>query len=349
MIKWGHPSDLNDVPDTWDYADPTKDAGEVNVGFKEDEVLDSMQMGDINIIYKNRSVWGMEFIGAPSIFRFYPIFDDIGLIETGCLISLEDGRHLVISHNDIYVHDGRTRTSIFPQEIAEHIAADITKNLKQLATPRINYIRHMKKLHEIWIVTYGQTTSYTKIWVWNYRYNTYYTRIPDSQNGVIKYDDIAEGDDYQVPSYNATIDQDQLRVLDTKIYAVTINGSGIFELEHSASYQAAYVLKRNVPLGRQTAEGEIKADQRSMKEVYAIYPHIETSANVTATFSISLILSNKLSDEGITTTYEFKSSEEKLDVRGAGRFVGIKFGWPKSSKKIALSGFSVDVDIVGDR
>lgn len=112
MVKWSHPADPGTVPASWDETDPTKDAGEFSLSETPGYCIDAVPLRDINIIYKQDSVWGMQFIGGVFVYRFYKIFSDFGMPTRDCAIEFTSGKHLVFTGDDLVVHDGQSAQSI---------------------------------------------------------------------------------------------------------------------------------------------------------------------------------------------------------------------------------------------
>lgn len=111
MIKWSHPADPRTVPASWNEADPTKDAGEYTLADTPGFVLDCLPLRDINVVYKEDSVWGMQWVGGIWIFRFYKIFD-FGLRVRRALTTIPKGRHFFWTGDDLVVHDGQNDSSV---------------------------------------------------------------------------------------------------------------------------------------------------------------------------------------------------------------------------------------------
>ena len=70
MVKWSHTAVAGTIPASWDEADPALDAGEQDIAETPDLLVDCLQLGDVNIVYKERSMYSMSHVGAPYIFRF---------------------------------------------------------------------------------------------------------------------------------------------------------------------------------------------------------------------------------------------------------------------------------------
>ena len=112
LVKWSHPADPGTVPSSWDETDPTKDCGEHSLSETPGEVVDCLPLRDVNIVYKEDSVWGMQYIGGMYIFRFYPIFLDFGMPRQDCAVEFGHGQHFVFTGTDLKVHNGQFAVSV---------------------------------------------------------------------------------------------------------------------------------------------------------------------------------------------------------------------------------------------
>jgi len=114
MVKWSHSADPGAVPDSWDETDETKDTGEVELSDTGAGIIqDGVPLRDILAIYKDNSTWGMQFVGGQSIFRFFPMFTESGVLGTRCARALPNReQHMVMTGDDLVVHNGQSMESI---------------------------------------------------------------------------------------------------------------------------------------------------------------------------------------------------------------------------------------------
>lgn len=112
LVKWSHPAAVGSYPSSWDETDTTKDAGEYSMAESEGLNIDCVPLRDVNIIYKDDSVWGMSYVGGTDIFRFFNIFRNIGIVGKNCAVEFQTGQHLVFARDDVYVHDGQVPHAI---------------------------------------------------------------------------------------------------------------------------------------------------------------------------------------------------------------------------------------------
>lgn len=130
-VKWSHPADPGTLPASWDYTDPTYDAGERDLDDAEfGGIVDGVALGDTFIIYKERAIWGMQFIGGIYIWRFFPIFDTFGALTAGAVTRFSAGRqHFVPTGEDIIVHNGQEHSSILDARWRKFLLANIEQSM----------------------------------------------------------------------------------------------------------------------------------------------------------------------------------------------------------------------------
>lgn len=131
LVKWSHPAVPGSVPSSWDETDPTLQAGEVEI---LDElpggIRDGLGMRDTFIIYKDNSMWGMQFVGGNSVFRFFPILLQAGIMSTHCAAAVMNGSaHFVATGDDFIIHDGQNARSVFTRKIKRFILNTLPSTL----------------------------------------------------------------------------------------------------------------------------------------------------------------------------------------------------------------------------
>lgn len=136
-VKWSDSADPGTLPGTWDETDATADAGEneledTNAGLIRDAVV----LGDILLIYKDQSTWGMQFRGDQFIFDFRQLFNETGILDTHCVAPIRlpgGGRyHFLMTGDDLVVHNGQTITSVVDRRWKKFLNSSIdTSNFKR--------------------------------------------------------------------------------------------------------------------------------------------------------------------------------------------------------------------------
>lgn len=169
MVKWSSSADPLTVPSTWNEADTTQDAGETSLSETNGTVLDCLPLRDVNIIYKDDAIHGMQFIGGQFIFRFYQIFNNVGLLAKRCVAAFEQYHCFVGNDLDIYVHDGNSIRSIGQDRWRDWLRLNVDGSLYERMFVVANPVTS-----EIWICVPNGTEDYTStVLMWNWRKDTW--------------------------------------------------------------------------------------------------------------------------------------------------------------------------------
>ncbi len=171
MVKWSSAADPGTIPASWDETDPAVDAGELDQAETPDLMVDQLPLGDVNIIYKERSMYSMQYIGGQFIFRFARLPGDYGMLTRGCAVQVPNG-HVVLASGDVVIHNGQGPQSILTGKMRDWLFSRIDSTNYRRCFVTSNPARN-----EVWICfpESGQSTC-TKALVWNWVDNTFGVR-----------------------------------------------------------------------------------------------------------------------------------------------------------------------------
>lgn len=188
MVKWSDAADPGAVAASWDETDATKDAGEVDLAETTDQAVDQLPLGDANILYKQRSMYAMRFIGGTEIFEFRRLPGAYGMLAKGCAAVTPKG-HVVLANGDIVLFDGVNE----PQSI---VTDRLKESFFQLELDADNsdkcFVVSNPARSEVWIC-YPQigNSVCTAALIWNWDSNTWGRRdlpnVTHATSGVITY------------------------------------------------------------------------------------------------------------------------------------------------------------------
>lgn len=182
MVKWSttlNPGSITAAGD-WDETDATKDAGEQDLAETPDVIVDCLPLGDVNIIYKERSAYAMTYVGAPYIFRFLRLPGESGMLAKGCGVNTPMG-HVVLTAGDVVLNTGNGMQSIANGAVRNYIFQNIDSTNYQNSFVTANPQRN-----EVWICfPYGSSTTCNRAMVWNWIDKTWGIRVlPDVTYGA---------------------------------------------------------------------------------------------------------------------------------------------------------------------
>ena len=177
MMKWSSEADPGSLPTSWDEADATNNAGENDLSETSDKVVDGMALGDVFVVYKERSAYGMQLTGGTEVFRFFRLPGEYGMLSQNCAAQFPGG-HAVFGTSDIVVHNGGEPTSILKARMRRWLYAriDSTYFARSFVVPN-----HAKS--EVWFCypVAGSVGACTEALVWNYVDNAFGVRtLPDA-------------------------------------------------------------------------------------------------------------------------------------------------------------------------
>lgn len=163
MVKWSHPADPGTVPASWDHTDATKDAGELDLAEGYDAIVDGMQLRDTFLIFKEASIWRMDFIGGPYVYRFSKVLGTSGALNRNCIVEL-DGVVLVLTGSDVILHDGQSAVSVLDKQTRRYLFQSIDVDNAGLC-----FVFKNTFFNEVFICFPAiGSTSCDRAMVWNY-------------------------------------------------------------------------------------------------------------------------------------------------------------------------------------
>lgn len=341
MVKWSTGADAGAVPSSWDQTDPTKDAGEADVGATYGEIIDGLSMrDDLFVIYTTGSMIRMTFVGGTYVFNFQQISGSVGLLAKNCVTQLPMGLHFAVTGNDVIVHDGQTVTSVLDKATRRYFFSNLDTDYYSRTFTFIN-----PYLNEVCIAypSVGNSTC-NKLLVYNYIDKTVSFRdIPNlnhATSGLLEStltttwsaDSDPWGSDTTVwnqPDFTP----DSARVVwasnDQKIYLMDSSSSA------NGTQIQAFLERRGLTFGVPEA----------MKLIKSVRPRIYGSNGDTVNVSIGYA-NDPYIDPTYTTVAHTIGSTVSDDLLVSGRYIAIKIS-TGTAYQWRLDSLDLDVEVEG--
>jgi hypothetical protein len=285
-VRWSHPADPGTVPTSWDYANPAVDAGLVELAETVDALVDCKPLGDVNILYKEETTWGMQYTGGAYVFRFYKMFGDVGAINKRCAQEFYR-KHLVASRGDLVLHDGQQAQSILRKKQATALfnSIDATHYTKAfLALDPQNF--------RAWFCYPENGMTYcNKALLWHWKDNTFSVRdLP--QVAFMEWGIVDPNADNSFDSDSGTMDSDPGTFDDTTGFNPTtrsllIAGTSTTQLYRvDSSYQFAgvnftsYIERTGLSITGRDRQGNPRESLTSRKLVRRVWPKMRATGPV---------------------------------------------------------------------
>lgn len=355
LIKWSHPAVPGAVPTSWDETDPTLQAGEVEI---VDELPGAIRTGlglrDTFVIYKDNSIWGMQFIGGNSIFRQFPIFLQAGIMSTHCVSTIQNGAaHFVATGEDFIVHDGQNAQSVFDRKIRNYIKNALPSTLIDYC-----FTITIPGKTEVWFCfpeAGGEFPTMAAIYNWkdgtavlkDLPANTAFADIGPSAETSDPWD----ADSATWDSDTTTWDLSLFSPHDFQVVSSNPTTGMLTRLEDPSFVQDNWYVERQglAIVGQDRVTGELKGDNEVMKLLDRIWPKASGGA-----FDVQLGCQElKEAVNSYDTAQVFTPGTDKYKdfIPQNGRFLSVKFSKNASVSTTGteIQGFNLNVNVLGEQ
>lgn len=340
MVKWSHPADPGALPVSWDHTDVTKDAGELDLAEGADPIVDGLQLRDSFMIYKESSIWRMDFTGGPYVFRFQKVLGSSGALNKNCIVEV-DGVHVVLTNQDVIIHDGQTATSVMDKQTRRFLFQQMDTSAMDKA-----FVFKNPFFNEVYICYPALGSSdCDKAMVWNYKDKTVTFRdlpnlnhaqfgpVDDTTSSSWSTDTETWTQDLSV--WNGTIQVPSV----ARVIMASTNGK-LYLLDGSAYFDGV------VPTSYLERRGHTFGAPENIKTIRAIRPRIKGVNGDTVVIKIG-----SADDPNIDPTYQSTMSHTigttvNNDCFVSGRYIAIRFE-SGTAAQWRLEAFDVDVEVNG--
>ncbi len=317
MVKWSSAAAAGSVPASWDETDATIDANETELAGTSGFVIDCLPLGETNMVYKEDSIWGMQYVGGNSVFRFFKVSNEAGILSRRCVKAFER-KHIVLTAGDLIVHDGQSIQPILDNKTRRELFSTIDSTNYQKSFIAPNY-----RKNEMWICVPSSGSTYADLaYIWNWRDGTVTKReLPDSPH--IAYGVVNEQSSDTWATDAGTWDADA-STWDERLY----NPSEL-KMLMSENLQSDFYLADDTNQFNGTSftsylqrDGLHFGEPERFKQVTKVYPRFEGSGTVDIYVGSQIKSSDPVTLEG---PYTFTiGTDRKIDCRVTGRFISLR-------------------------
>jgi hypothetical protein len=122
-VRWSTEAQPGSLPPTWDVTDTTQEAGQFDLpDVDSGQILDGLSLRGQFYVYKEMSVWRLQFIGGVFIFDDKSFIDTAGILSTRCVAATADGlKHVFATQDDLMWHDGQQAESLLDRRMRRYL------------------------------------------------------------------------------------------------------------------------------------------------------------------------------------------------------------------------------------
>ena len=312
---------FSDREDATDYTPvSTNEAGSLRIS-DGSRIVGAVKSSGQILVWTDTSLHGVQFVGTPFTFGLRQLGANCGLIAQHAAIEI-NGRSYWMSDNAFYMYDGVVKK--MPCSVQDFVFDNLSYTNKTDIACGINTAFN----EIIWYYPSANATQIDRAVAYNYLENTWYTMSLGRTTWLGAYV-------YELPiatEYDASL---------------TSNNSTILGLTAGASYVYEHETGNNQADGTAITafltSGSVEiADGDELMSISKLVPDFD---NLTNTMTATLTLEQyPQSADIVTTTGSISGTTEKIDVRGRGRAVKIKYetntvddtAWRLGSTKLQL-------------
>lgn len=348
-VRWSHSADPGTVPTSWDVADETKDAGEVDLtDVNAGEILDAMALQDYMVIYKNESTWIQRFIGGASIMKFENVLVTSGLLTARCVCPIKKGsRHFLHNGYELIEFDGQTVTAITDDKWARFLRRDVDP-----VTYVNSFVFDNPDANEAWFC-YPQNgmTRPNKALVWNYEESTLYPR--DFLGNHAARNIVPGSTPYTWTTTPYTWDSDPLLwdaiTQGSKTVIADATNTKIYQLDSGLTFNgtnfSSYVERTGLALTGVDRFGASVIDIGSRKMIKRIWPKVSGGPiQIRTAYQEDLQAAITWSD---AVVFDPASGDQYVDFTTNGRLLGWRFE-EVNGVFWQLEGFEFEMEVLGE-
>jgi hypothetical protein len=348
-VRWSDEYDPSGLPTSYDITSTTNLSGENTLGGSNGELVDQLKLNNSNIIYAERGVFAMDFIGFPLVFSFRDVFNDDGIINRGAVSSIPNG-HVVVGQNDIYLHDGSQKRSIVDNKVRRTFFND-------LSDTRSVFCQTIPDTTEVYICYADQdatdSQSANRALVYNWTQDAFtFVDLPNVR-GLSVADRMDTSGNYTNSSatWNESTDYWSNVSLVTqanniKVFGADSVGNKIRLMNDtnglSGSAMSAYLEATKIDLDQVLGKST-----RNIKQLNGIMPQMEGTGTVRVQVGISDAPQDGIRWQ-VDKTFNVES-DHKIDFRTSGRYFALRIESTSASDYWRLTGLDIDVQEVAGR
>ncbi len=312
---------FSDREDATDYTPvSTNEAGSLRIS-DGSRIMGAVKSSGQILVWTDTSMHGIQFVGTPFTFGLRQLGANCGLIAQHAAIEV-NGRAYWMSDDSFYMYDGVVKK--MPCSVQDYVFDDMSYTNRNDIACGLNAAFN----EIIWYYPSANATQIDRAVAYNYLENTWYTLSLGRTTWLGAYV-------YEQPiatEYDASLSANSSTIL-----GLTAGASYVYEHE-SGNNQAdgtaitAFLTSGSVEI----------ADGDELMSVSKLVPDFDNLANtMTATLTLEQY---PQSADTVTTTGSISSTTEKINVRGRGRAVKIKYetntvndtAWRLGSTKLQL-------------
>lgn len=365
-VMWSHPADPGSLPASWDYTDPTKDAGVTELSDEENgSIVCTKVLGDALYIYKERAVWRARIIGYPYILKFEKMHDGSGALGINAVATVPGlNAHVIMSSSGLWLNDGNQ-----VRRIGEGTVTDEYLSRMNVAFGKNSFVIKARGGREVWL-SFPTSSSDNDVFIWDWRLDAFTEMVSSGvtyafesvidvstdegiwgQDVILSWggDNLAWGTDSLTWGDISLEDEADTETWDSDasiwgpLYvagAYVVTSSGVHRLGYGQQRKKATIRREFYPMFTESGNGAIVSIS-SRKFLRRIWLRGSGSADARVRLGVSEKRGDSIS-WGSWKDFTF-GDDHYVDMTGSGRYMHFEVEIPPSVNSWHLEGLRIEV------
>lgn len=344
LLRWSDAAAFGALPPSWDYTDPTNQAGITELGHSEDYIVDGKALRDSFVIYKQASTFLMTPAGGLDVFAFRELFTESGMLTENCVAAFAQN-HFVLTDHDVVIHDGSSMQSIADKRIRRAIFNSINPSRFERC-----FVVANRRERQIYICIPESGNDFPNLaWVWSIADNTWHAQelggnISTGDEGIVIGSELTiDGLSGTIDALPGLIDEHSFTPFARRLVLWSGLLKKALQQDTGETFDGTTM---NCSLERSNMG--LTRDVGGIKRVKRIFPRVLGTAG--DIFKVYVGARTAI-DSAVTYQGPFNftvGSDYKIDCRVSGRYISLRFD-TSVDNSWRLSGFDLEYDNDGIR
>lgn len=344
LLRWSDAAAFGALPSSWDYTDPTNQAGITELGHSEDYIVDGKALRDSFVVYKQASTFLMTPVGGLDVFAFRELFTESGMLTEGCVAGFAQN-HFVLTDHDVIVHDGSSMQSIADKRTRRAIFSAINPDRFERC-----FVVPNRRERQIYLCIPESGNDFPNIaWVWSIPDNTWHVQelggnISTGDEGIVIGSDLTiDGLVGSIDDLTGAIDEYSFTPFSRRL----VMFSGL--LKKAVQQDTGETLDgTTMACSLERSNMGLTRDVGSIKRVKRVFPKVIGTAGDAFLVYVGArdTIDSAVSYDG-PFTFTIGTSY-RIDFRVSGRYISLRFE-TSVTNSWRLSGFDLEFDTAGSR
>lgn len=344
VMRWSDRAAQGGLPLSWDYSDPTNQAGINELGQTPDQIIDGLPLRDSLMVYKEFHTWVADYVGSLDVFSFRQVFSQLGMLTENCGAAFGSS-HVVLTDSDLVIHNGNDAQSLIDKRARRWLFSRINSSRYKRSYVVPDYRNRVMK---VCFPESGYDWPNLAL-CWNWAENTLHVEELGgpktfATTGIIPGSAATfDSDSITFDASSGTFDEETYNPFLTRILLLDANANRAYQNDTGEDFNGTPMTCYAERSGM-----AITKDLSRLKRIKRIFPQVSGTAGD----QLSFYIGSRMSQNAATSwsgPYNFTiGTDYKIDTRITARLLDLRVEY-SGTNTFRLSGMTIEHESDGTR